>query len=89
MSKCAQDFWNTLYNGTFVGVTEDGSPAKTVLAFVVQSLADKYKYGVYFIPVNKLDTALLRAWFDQVMVALNDMFQVLAVSTDIMFVIGW
>ena len=69
-------------NGTFVGVTENGSPAKTVLAFMVQSLAGKYKDVVCLIPVNKLDTALLRTWFDRVMVALDDMFLVLAVSTD-------
>ena len=28
-------------NGAFVGLTEDGLPANTILAFVVQSLAEK------------------------------------------------
>ena len=47
-------------NGAFVGVTEDGSPAKTVLAFMVQSLHGKYKDVVCLVPVNRLDTVLLR-----------------------------
>ena len=69
-------------NGTFVGGTENGSPAKTVFAFMVQPLAGKYKDVVCLIPVNKLDPALLRTWLDRVMVACNDMFLVLAISTD-------
>ena len=32
-------------NGSFTGLTEEGRPAKTVLAFMVQSLFDKYKDG--------------------------------------------
>lgn len=69
-------------NGSFVGLTEDGLPAKTVLAFMIQSLAGKYKDVVCLIPVNKLDTVTLRTWFDKVMDALDDFFFVVAVSTD-------
>ena len=69
-------------NGSFIGLTKDGLPAKTVLAFMIQSLAGKYKDVVCLIPVNKLDTGLLRTWFNRVMDALNDHFLVVAVSTD-------
>ena len=34
------------------------------------------------IPVQKLTTALMKTWFDRVMVALNELFLVVAVSTD-------
>ena len=69
-------------NGCFVGLTEDGVPAKTVLAFMVQSVCSKYKDVVCLIPVNKLDTGLLHAWFDRVMQGLRDIFLVLAVCSD-------
>ena len=69
-------------NGSFIGVTEDGTPTKTVLAFMIQSLMGNYKDVVCLIPVNKLDTHLLRSWFDHVMNALDDFCFVVAVSTD-------
>ena len=69
-------------NGSFVGVTEDGSPAKTVLAFMVQWLHGKYKDVVCLVPVNRLDTVLLRKWFDKVMLAVNEFLLVVAVSLD-------
>ena len=63
-------------NGAFVGLTEDGLPAKTVLTFMVQSIAGKYKDVVCLVPV------LLRSWFDKVLNALNDIFFIVAVCTD-------
>ena len=69
-------------NEIFVGLTEDGLPAKTVLAFMIQSTCCKYKDVVCLIPVNKLDTTLLSCWFEKVMKALNDIFLVIAVSID-------
>ena len=69
-------------NGSFIGVTEDGTPTKTVLAFMIQSLMGNYKNVVCLIPVNKLDTHLLRSWFDHVTNALDDFCFVVAVSTD-------
>ena len=47
-------------NGSFIGVTEEGVSAKTVLTFMLQSVKGKYKDAVCLIPVHKLSTALLR-----------------------------
>ena len=55
---------------------------KAVLTFMVQSIYGKYKDVVCLIPINKLNTALLREWFFKVMKGINDCFQVLAVSAD-------
>ena len=49
---------------------------------MVQSIYLKYKNVVCLIPINMLDTALLREWFFKVMEGINDCFQVLAVSAD-------
>ena len=46
------------------------------------TLRTQYKDVVCLIPVNKLDTALVQIMFDRVMAALDDIFLVLAVSTD-------
>ena len=69
-------------NGYFVGLTEEGKRAKTVLTFMIQSVSHKYKDVVCLLPVNQLDTEFLKKWFDKVMVALNDLFFVVAVSVD-------
>ena len=69
-------------NGIFVGLTEEGLPAKTVLAFMIQSTSSKYKDVVSLIPVNKLDLTLLSYWFEKVMKAINDIFLMIAVSID-------
>ena len=69
-------------NGSFIGVTEEGASAKTVLTFMIQSVKGKYKDVVCLIPIHKLSTALLWKWFDLVMSALNDLFLVVAVSAD-------
>ena len=69
-------------NGSFIGLTEEGAQAKTVLPFMIQSVMGKYKNVVCLIPVKKLDTNLLKAWFDRVMLSLNELFFVVAVCTD-------
>ena len=69
-------------NGSFIGLTEEGVPAKTVLAFMVQSMRSNYKDVVCLVPVNKLDTAILRRWFDTVMTAIFEVMLVLTVSVD-------
>jgi len=65
-----------------VGLTDDGRPAKTVLTFMVQSVCSKYKDVVCLIPVNQLDMALLQRWFEKVILALDGIFFVVAVSAD-------
>ena len=72
-------------NGSFIGVTEEGASAKTVLKFMLESVKGKYKNVVCLIPIHKLSTALIRKWFDLVMSALNDLFLVFAVSADNQF----
>ena len=67
-------------NRTFVGVTEEEEPAKTVLAFMVQSICSKFKDVVCLVPVLKLDSTKLRYWFDKDMEALQDLFSIVAVS---------
>ena len=54
-------------NGTFIELSENGVPAKTVFVFAVQSTCDKYKNVVCFLPINKLNTTNLCTWFIEVM----------------------
>ena len=68
-------------NGFFVGLTEDGLPAKTVLTFMVQ-VCGSLKDVVCVVPINKLDTSILTSWFQKVMLALDKVFSVIAVSVD-------
>ena len=69
-------------NGSFIGLTENGTPAKTVLGFMVQSVCSNYKDIVCLIPVATLNTSVLQKWFTKVMTALHDIFIVIAVSAD-------
>jgi len=52
-------------NGAFVGITEDGVPAKTVLSFMVQSSCSKYQGMVCLVPIDRLDTKTLQFWFSR------------------------
>ena len=69
-------------DGSFVGLTEDGVPAKTVLASMVQSICGKYRDVVCLIPVNKLNTDTLNLWFNRVLKAISAFYKVLAVCAD-------
>ena len=69
-------------NGAFIGITEDGIPAKTVLTFMIHSSFSKYQDVVCLVPVDKLDTKTLYFWFNKVMHALHDLVTVVAVSVD-------
>ena len=69
-------------NGSFVGLTADGAPAKTALTFMVNSTCSNYKDVVCIIFVNKLNTKILCSWFKRVMFALDKFFLVIAVSVD-------
>ena len=68
------------FNGAFIRLTEDGTPEKTVLAFMIQSLCGKYKDVICLNPVNKLDTAFLKTCFFKVIQSLDEIFHVAAVS---------
>ena len=69
-------------NGIFVGLTEEGKRAKTFLTITIQSVSHKCKDVVCLVPLNQLDMEFLKKWLDKVMVALNDLFLVIAVSVD-------
>ena len=69
-------------NGSFVGLTDDGKPAKTILTFIFQFLCSMYKDVVCLIPVSQLDTQFLQKWFEKVMVALDKLLFMVAVSVD-------
>lgn len=69
-------------NGRFEGLTQNGTRAKTVLAFMVQSMFGKYKDVVCLLPVDRIDTNTLQTWFYKVMEAINEYLFVVAVSTD-------
>ena len=46
-------------NGKFIGITGNGEPAKTVVAFMVQSTSCEYKEVVCLVPVLQLTAAML------------------------------
>ena len=46
-------------NESFVGLTEEGAPAKTVLTFMIYFVCSKYKDVVCLLPVSQLYTVLL------------------------------
>ena len=61
-------------NGSFVGLTDDGLPTKTVLTFMVQSVCGSYKDVVRVVLINKLETSILTLWFKKVMLSLDKFF---------------
>jgi hypothetical protein len=68
--------------GKMYGV-EDGSVCKTVLAFMVKSVAGSYMDMVALCPVNVLDSKLLKTGFDKILPALTELgLVVLAISMD-------
>ena len=70
-------------NGEFVGLTENGSCAETLLVFMLHSLCSKYKDVVKLIPVSKLTAAEMKTAFDLVMVELHKLsLLVVVVSVD-------
>ena len=69
-------------NRSFIGLTEDDLPGKIVLTFMVQSTCSTYKSLVCLVPINKLNTASLHFWFDKVLMALSNIFLIVAISID-------
>ena len=53
-----------------------------VFTFMVQSVCGSYKDVVCVVPINKLDTSILTAWFQKVMLALDKVVLVIALSVD-------
>ena len=70
-------------DGAFVGLAADGSSAKTVLSFMVQSVCSNYKDMICLIPVSKLDTSILHTWLHKVLVALHNLKFLLSLLTTI------
>lgn len=69
-------------NGQLIGLTENGSKAKTVLTFMVQSLFSKFKDVVYLAPVDRLNTLQLNSYFESLLEQLSHFVFVQAVSVD-------
>ena len=69
-------------NGSFIGLTDEGLPAKTVLAFMVQSIHSKCRDVLSLVSISKLDTATLRVLFDSVMISVDEFLLVSAISVD-------
>ena len=67
---------------SFVRLAEEGLPSETVMTFMTQSVNFKYKNVVCLQPVYQLDKEFLKSWFYKVMVALHDLFFVVAVPVD-------
>ena len=49
-------------NRRIIRLTDDRSPAKTVLAIMVQSVSSKYKDTVYLAPIDSLTTEVLQTY---------------------------
>ena len=70
-------------NGEFVGRTEEGETAKTLLVYMVHSLHSKYKDVVKLIPVAKFNTQLLQTCTISILENLGEVgFTVQALSAD-------
>ena len=50
--------------------------------FMVQSVSSNYKDMLCLILISKLDTRILQAWLQKVLVALPNLFVIVAVSAD-------
>ena len=48
---------------------------------MAQLTCSTYKDVVCLVPINKLDTASLHFWFDEVVMALSNIFFIVAIST--------
>ena len=69
-------------NGKFIGLTDDGKVAKTVVTFMVQSLCSKYRDVVCIVPVESLTIELLEEYYYKVMVQLRELMFVQGLSSD-------
>ena len=70
------------HNGRFIGMTEDGNTAKTVLSFMVESVTSDYRDVVKLIAVDSLTSQQLRRYFDSVISRLDQFVHVIAVIVD-------
>ena len=68
--------------GDIVGVASDGSAAKTVLAFMVNSLSSKYDDILLLIPVHRLTSTQLKESFISILNQIKEFFLVVGISTD-------
>lgn len=71
-------------NGRFYGITEDGKSAKTVLAFLIQSVCCKYKDIVSLVPMDNLTSEILLNKFNRVMkdLATIETLKIIGISMD-------
>ena len=69
-------------NGRVIGLTKDGKPAKTVLAFMIHSISSKFSDVVFLVAVDTLNTDLLHGYFNQVIQQLHNIVFIQAVSMD-------
>jgi len=68
--------------GRFIGLTDEGKAAKTVLSFMVVSASSKYQDVVSLVPVSSFSTDLLYLEYIRVMDALDGLLDVCALSVD-------
>ena len=69
-------------NGSFVGYTEEGAVAKTVLAFMIKSVTGHHQDMVALYPVDKLDAHGLEDKCMKVLSMINDLYYVHAICVD-------
>ena len=69
-------------NGKFVGYTEDGKVAKTILAFMVKSVCGHYEDVVSLFPCDNLDAKSLETKCMHVLRKINPLYSIHAVSVD-------
>lgn len=69
-------------SGQIVGLTDDNEAAKTVLVFMVKSLAHDFSEVIKLVPCRNLTASVLKSHFDDVMMVLSKYVFVQAVSVD-------